>query len=130
MTVLVSEDAYANDTASSRDGTKIGYRQIGHGPGLILVGGTIGTTINFDQLARALAGNFTVYLSERRGRGMSPAEYSSEYSVQRDVEDLDSLITKTDAHFVFGLSSGALITLEASTSVWAIGSTTTGGAFE
>ena len=31
----------------------------------------------------------------------------------RDVEDLDAILNQTDAHFVFGLSSGAVITLQA-----------------
>jgi hypothetical protein len=38
----------------------------------------------------------------------------TEHSIQNDVEDLESLLTHAGAHFVFGLSSGAIITLEAS----------------
>ena len=45
---------------------------------------------------------------------MSPREYSTERTIQNDVEDLESLLTHADAHFVFGLSSGVIITLEAS----------------
>jgi pimeloyl-ACP methyl ester carboxylesterase len=101
-------------TVTSRDGTHIGYRQVGEGPGLILVQGAMGTASNYHQLALALANDFTVYVPDRRGRGMSPREYSPEHSIQGDVEDLDSILTHSGAHFVFGLSSGAVIALEAS----------------
>jgi pimeloyl-ACP methyl ester carboxylesterase len=36
-----------------------------------------------------------------------------DYSVQREIEDLDALLVKTGSHHVFGLSSGALIALQA-----------------
>ena len=45
---------------------------------------------------------------------MSPREYSPDHSIESELEDLDSLLAQTRAHFVFGLSSGAVITLEAS----------------
>jgi hypothetical protein len=46
--------------------------------------------------------------------GMSPREYSPDHSIQKELEDLGSLLAQTGAHFVFGLSSGAVIALEAS----------------
>ena len=99
---------------TSEDGTPIGYRQYGRGPGVILVMGAMGTAHNYDQLARVLASDFTVYVPDRRGRGMSPREYSPDHSIQKELEDLGSLLAKTGAHLVFGLSSGAVIALEAS----------------
>jgi pimeloyl-ACP methyl ester carboxylesterase len=98
---------------TSRDGTRIGYRQYGSGPGVILVMGAMGTAHNYDQLARALAGDFTVYVPDRRGRGMSPREYGTDQSIKKELEDLDSLLAHTGAQRLFGLSSGAVITLEA-----------------
>src|SRR5580658_11274146 len=98
---------------TSRDGTQIGYRQYGSGPGVILVMGAMGTAHNYDQLARALAGDFTVYVPDRRGRGMSPCEYGTDQSIKKELEDLDSLLAHTGAQRLFGLSSGAVITLEA-----------------
>ena len=86
---------------------------MGRGPGLVLVQGALGTAHNYDQFARLLANDFTVYLPDRRGRGMSPRAYESSYRVARDVEDLDALLCHTGAQFVYGLSSGAIITLEA-----------------
>ena len=59
-------------TVTSRDGTQIGYTQVGHGPGLILVQGALGTAHNYRDLADALSSDFTVYTPDRRGRGMSP----------------------------------------------------------
>lgn len=98
---------------TSRDGTRIGYLRQGCGPGLILVQGAMGTAHNFRDLARALSNNFTVYRPDRRGRGMSPKPYTPEHQIARDVEDLEALLQETGATRVFGLSSGAVITLEA-----------------
>jgi pimeloyl-ACP methyl ester carboxylesterase len=110
---------YTTHNVTSKDGTVIGYRQLGHGPGLILVQGTMGTAQHFMELAGALADSFTVYVPDRRGRGMSGAG-EGEYSIQKDVEDLDALLTKTGTHYVFGLSAGAIITLTAALSLPAI----------
>ena len=104
----------------SRDGTKIGYEQSGQGPGVVLVQGALGTTVNYRELAAALSRQFTVFIPDRRGRGMSPRTYNADHSIQRDVEDLDSLLSHCGAHFVFGLSSGAVIALEASRTLPAI----------
>ncbi len=108
---------YTTGSVTSTDGTTIGYRQYGHGPGLVLVQGAMGSVYNFHQLAVALADTFTVYVPDRRGRGMSDLPYSKDYSVQKDVEDLAALLTKTGASLVFGLSSGALISLQAALTI-------------
>jgi pimeloyl-ACP methyl ester carboxylesterase len=71
------------------------------------------------QLAEALADIYTVYLPDRRGRGLS-GPYGKGYGVQEDVEDLDALLTRTGAHFVFGVSSGAIISLQAALTLPAI----------
>ncbi|WP_409271797.1 alpha/beta fold hydrolase [Neobacillus sp. SCS-31] len=97
---------------TSKDGTEIGYRQIGQGPGLIIVHGTMESSLSHSQLAEALSDNFTVYLYDRRGRGLS-GPYSQNHMIQKEVEDLEALLSKTGAHFVFGVSVGALICLEA-----------------
>ena len=100
------------DSLTSKDGTTIGYRQFGQGPGLVLVQGAMGTADNFIQLGESLADIFTVYVPDRRGRGLS-GDDSNDYNVQKEVEDLDALFNKTGAHYLFGLSSGALISLQA-----------------
>jgi pimeloyl-ACP methyl ester carboxylesterase len=97
----------------SKDGTRIGYTQIGSGPGVVLVQGAMGTARNFVELAEELSDAFTVVLPDRRGRGLSPRPYDASYTLQNDVDDLDALLSKTGARDVFGLSSGAIIALEA-----------------
>jgi len=81
-------------SVTSADGTTIGYRQYGHGPGIVLVQGGMGSAPNFMQLAEALSRAFTVYVPDRRGRGLS-GPYGNDYSIQKDVEDVDALLTKT-----------------------------------
>lgn len=107
------------DSVTSKDGTAIGYREIGHGPGLVLVQGAMGTADNFIRLGEALADAFTVYAPDRRGRGLS-SDSHNDYNVQKEVEDLDALLNKTGAAYLFGLSSGALISLQATLSLPAI----------
>jgi pimeloyl-ACP methyl ester carboxylesterase len=111
MTVT-TQDRFITGSVTSKDGTTIGYRQLGQGPGLLLVHGAMESAQNHMQLAEALADAFTVYLLDRRGRGLSGA-YGKEYSVQEDVDDLDALLSSTDTHNVFGVSSGAIICLQA-----------------
>jgi pimeloyl-ACP methyl ester carboxylesterase len=99
---------------TSRDGTRIGYRRHGEdGPGIVLVQGAMGDVHSYDELAQALSPTFTVYALERRGRGVSPKPYDPSHDIARDVEDIDALLEQTGTEFVFGLSSGAVITLEA-----------------
>ncbi len=117
---MAEQTTYETGSVTSKDGTAIGYRTLGQGPGLVLVQGAMGTVQNFMQLAQALSDAFTVYVPERRGRGLSPLPYSRDYRVQRDVEDLDALFAKTGARYIFGLSSGAIITLQAALTLPAI----------
>ena len=98
---------------TSRDGSRIGFLRRGSGPGLVLVQGAMGTAYNYDDLAQLLSPSFTVYTPDRRGRGLSAKPYDSGHDIARDVEDLDAMLAKTGASQVFGLSSGAMITLEA-----------------
>ena len=103
---------FSTHSVSSADGTPIGYRQIGSGPGLILVHGGMEASQHFTALGEALADNFTVYIPDRRGRGMSGG-FGDNYSVARDCEDIAAIVKHTGAQYIFGLSSGALIALRA-----------------
>lgn len=96
----------------SRDGTTIGYRQFGEGPGIILVHGGARSSYNYTDLGVALSNSFSVYVHDRRGRGMSgpPGE---NYSIETECGDIDAIRSETDARYIFGLSSGALIALQA-----------------
>lgn len=104
--------SYTKASVVSRDGTIIGYRQMGTGPGVILVHGGMEASQNLMPLGAALADQFTVYVMDRRGRGLS-GPFGEHYSVARDCEDIAVLVEHTGAEQVFGLSAGALITLRA-----------------
>ena len=58
---------------TSPDGTTIGYRRLGTGPGLVILHGAMESSQSHLQLAEALAGDLTVYLPDRRGRGRPAA---------------------------------------------------------
>lgn len=95
----------------SKDGTKIGYRQTGSGPGVILVHGGMMTAKNFIKLASLLSAEFTVYIPDRRGRGLS-GPFGPDYGIGSESEDLQALIHKTASDRIFGLSSGAIAVLQ------------------
>jgi pimeloyl-ACP methyl ester carboxylesterase len=104
---------FTNHSVISKDGTQIGYQSIGRGPGILFIQGSMGTIENFTQLAQELADSFTIYLPERRGRGISPKVFTEDHSIEKDVEDIDALLKETHAKYIFGLSSGGIITLQA-----------------
>ncbi len=99
-------------TVISKDGTPIAFDQSGQGPALILVAGALTTRTDWSSLAAHLAPHFSVFAYDRRGRGESGDTLP--YAVEREVEDLDALITEAGGSaFVFGHSSGAVLALEA-----------------
>jgi pimeloyl-ACP methyl ester carboxylesterase len=67
---------------------------------------------SFSRLATLVSDRFTVYLPDRRGRGLSGSGVSR-YGMDREVEDLAALVAQTGTTRIFGLSSGALIALHA-----------------
>jgi len=96
----------------SKDGTPIAFDQSGQGPAIILVAGATATRLAEASLAAALAPHFTVFAYDRRGRGDSGD--TAPYAVEREVEDIEALITEAGGSaFVFGHSSGAVLALEA-----------------
>jgi pimeloyl-ACP methyl ester carboxylesterase len=96
----------------SKDGTSIAYDQLGKGPAVILVcGGSVDRASNA-PLAALLAKHFTVFNYDRRGRGDSGD--TPPYAVEREVEDIDAIVTAAGgAAFLYGTSSGAALALEA-----------------
>lgn len=106
----------------SSDGTPIAFERAGEGPPLILVGGAFNDR-NSPAAGAALAGllapDFTVFTYDRRGRGESGD--TTPYAVDREVEDLQALIDEAGGSaFVYGLSSGAVLALEAAVRAVAI----------
>jgi pimeloyl-ACP methyl ester carboxylesterase len=114
-----TREPYASGSVTSQDGTTISYTQLGRGPGVVILHGSMSTGYYHLQLAEALADAFTVYLPDRRGFGHS-GPFSMEDGVQKDVEDLDALLAKTGAHNLFGVSVGAIISLKATVTLTAI----------
>jgi pimeloyl-ACP methyl ester carboxylesterase len=100
---------------TSKDGTVIAYDRIGQGPALLLVGGAFqyrAIDPRTTQLAALLAEHFTVFHYDRRGRGDSLD--TQPYAVEREMEDLEALISEAGgAAFVFGMSSGGVLALSA-----------------
>lgn len=99
---------------TSKDGTSIAYDKIGNGPALILVDGALCCRMSGPNgaLAEQLKEDFTVYTYDRRGRGDS--DEKQPYAVEREVEDIEALINEAGgSSYVFGISSGAALALEA-----------------
>jgi len=107
-----STTPYTTGSTTSADGTTIGYRQIGSGPGILILPGGMQASQHYMRLAKALSDAFTVYVVDRRGRGLS-GPHGDQYSMTKECEDVDALLTQTGAHFVFGHSSSGLIALQA-----------------
>jgi len=109
---ISSSTNFSTGQVISADGTIIGYRQIGRGPGLMIIHGGARASHHYLPLAEALANTYTVYLPDRRGRGLSGPK-GEDYTVRREIEDLRALLQKTNANMLFGHSAGGFIALEA-----------------
>jgi pimeloyl-ACP methyl ester carboxylesterase len=102
-------------SVTSRDGTTIAFDRTRSGPPIVLVGGAIqhrAIDPRTAELADRLAQGFTVVHYDRRGRGDSGD--TMPYAVEREVEDIEALIEEAGGSAsLFGMSSGAVLTLEA-----------------
>jgi pimeloyl-ACP methyl ester carboxylesterase len=97
---------------TSKDGTAIAFEKIGQGPALVIVGGVLGDHSQQAGLAQLLASDFTVYNIDRRGHGKSG--FAAPYAVEREVEDLDAIITEAGGSaLIYGTSGLAILCLEA-----------------
>jgi len=98
----------------SKDGTAIAFDRIGDGPPVILIDGALCYRAfgSSRPLAKLLAQHFTVFTYDRRGRGDSGD--TAPYAVEREVEDIEALVNEAGgAAFTWGISSGAVLALEA-----------------
>jgi pimeloyl-ACP methyl ester carboxylesterase len=105
-------------TVTSTDGTAIAFESLGSGPAVILVDGAMcfRDAGPMRGLAEQLAGSLHVILYDRRGRGASTD--TRPFSVAREVEDLDALITAAGGSAaLFGMSSGGALALTAAESL-------------
>jgi len=69
------------------DGTTIGYRVVGSGPSDVLLHGAGRSSGSFSKLAKELSGEFTVYVPDRRGRGMS-GPCREDHGLSVEIDDL------------------------------------------
>jgi pimeloyl-ACP methyl ester carboxylesterase len=107
------------DKVISADGTEIAYERVGSGPTVVLVGGAFCDHTATAELGEALAGDFTAISYDRRGRGESGD--TQPYDVQREVEDIEALVTHFGGRaFLHGISSGAGLCLIAAASSSAV----------
>jgi pimeloyl-ACP methyl ester carboxylesterase len=97
---------------TSKDGTTIAFDRLGDGPPVVLVsGGSVDRSSNAG-LADQLAGQFTVFNYDRRGRG--PSGDTQPYVVAREIEDIDAVIAAAGGKAgLYGSSSGAVLALKA-----------------
>jgi len=96
----------------SRDGTEIGYWKTGQGPAVVVLHGSMESARSHTLFAQALSDSFTVYLPDRRGRGLS-GPHRPDHTVRTEVEDLQAVLTASGAELVFGVSAGGAVVLEA-----------------
>jgi len=98
-------------TVLSEDGTPIAYHSLGHGPGLVIVGGVLSSGSSYLPLARALAPHFEVHVMERRGRPGSGPQRKG-HDLHSECADLMAVATATGSATVFGHSFGGFVALE------------------
>ncbi|NNC10315.1 alpha/beta hydrolase [Planctomonas sp. JC2975] len=98
----------------SADGTPIGFRRAGSGPAVVLVHGGLLASQHLVELASELAASFEVFVPDRRGRGMSgPYREVGRSFAEQEADDIRALLRESGAADLFGLSSGAIVCLEA-----------------
>jgi pimeloyl-ACP methyl ester carboxylesterase len=110
MTAGVKPALRVGSTVSA-DGTEIGYRSLGDGRGLVIVGGALSSGSNYLALAERLAGEFEVHLMDRRGRPRS-GPLRPGHSIEDECADLIAVAEATGSTAVFGHSFGGLVALE------------------
>ncbi len=96
---------------TSADGTTIGYRSVGRGPGLLVLHGAMESGSHLD-LSRALADVATVHLPDRRGRGLS-GPYRLDDGLAQEVQDVHAVLAARGTRRMVGISSGGVICLQA-----------------
>lgn len=98
-------------SVESVDGTRIGYLQLGSGPGIVFVHGSLGVGDDWLQVAHVLADRFTCYLMDRRGRGRSGDD--RRYSLDTECADIAAILDAAGPNpALLGHSYGGICALE------------------
>lgn len=115
-TAQMTADAMTTGSVTSAGGTPIGYLRVGNGPAVVVLHGSNESARSHTHLALALAGTFTVYPPDRRGRGLS-GPHKAGHCMATEIEDLQAVVAHSGAQQVFGVSVSALIVLQAARTV-------------
>ena len=104
------------ETVTAGDGTEIGFNRHGEGPPLIAVHGSASTGESLQPIVAELAADYTVIAPDRRGRGASGD--GDEYSLDREIEDLQAIVDAVDGEpVVLAHSFGGLVAVAAAPSL-------------
>lgn len=99
-------------TFRSADGTTIGCYRSGAGPAIVAIHGAAADHSAWDFVAPQLARHFTVYVMDRRGRGVSGD--APEYSLEREFEDVVAVVEGIGQPVhLYGHSFGGTCAIEA-----------------
>ena len=100
-------------TVQSPDGVDISVQKAGSGPALLLIhGALLNGSISWGLVLPKLAGQFTVYAMDRRGR--APSGDGKEYSLSLEADDIAAVVQAIGGPVkILAHSYGALATLEA-----------------
>jgi pimeloyl-ACP methyl ester carboxylesterase len=79
---------------------------------VIVVPGALATAWDMTAFAALLAGQHTVHVVQRRGRGGSGPQ-GDRYGIERECEDIEAVRARTGARLIFGHSFGGLVALRA-----------------
>jgi pimeloyl-ACP methyl ester carboxylesterase len=103
----------AQSSFQALDGATLTYTTSGHGPSLVLIHGTTSDGQRWYPVVTALQATYTLRALNRRGR--QPSTDASIYALEREVEDIVTLIdTLPDKQLnLLGHSFGAICALEA-----------------
>ena len=98
-------------SVTATDGAVIGCVLDGQGPPLLMIHGTGDTHLGWRRIRPLLAAHFTLYLMDRRGRGVSGD--CAQYTLAREWEDVAAMIDSIPEPVnVFAHSFGAMCALE------------------
>ncbi|MBX2896439.1 MAG: alpha/beta hydrolase [Cyclobacteriaceae bacterium] len=97
---------------TSPDNVTIAYEELGNGPALIIIGGSLADHHMYHPLALELAKHFKVYNYDRRNRGLSGT--SSNHSVETELNDLETLMyIDNEPKILYAHSAGAGLAIRA-----------------
>lgn len=104
------------ETVTAADGTEIGYNRHGDGPPLIALHGSAATGESLQPIVAQLAADYSVITPDRRGRGANGD--GDDYSLDREIEDLQAIVAAVDGEpVVVAHSFGGLVALAAAPSL-------------